>query len=735
MMFQHRAKSDLQGTDYGADASAIDDEQRETEPGDPAAERMHERHSMLMDCLHDERDRQAENRWQMARDEDYYDGLQWEPEDAIALLERGQAPLVYNKVAPTIRWLTGTERRQRIDWKVLPREQDDEDGATAKTKVLKYSSDVNLTPHHRSAAFAEAVTAGLGWLEDGITTDPDAELLYSGHESWRRIYHDSRSRHFALDDARYVIREKTLDRDIARAMFPYAHTALDSIARADNDRLLRDGDQNDPWYLGERLTSATELEAGLRFGERSAFVGSATTDAGRRESVRLIEAWYRIPEAIEFFASGPFAGKPFDRTQPQHVAAKQAGATTFSHVAMRMRCMLATEDAPLWDGPSWYRHNKFPFTPIWCYRYSRDGMPYGVVRGIRDPQTDLNKRRSKALYVLSTNRVVADHDAVDDPEILRSEAARPDGVILKKRGTTVEFVKSVAEVNGNLEMMVQDEAIIQDSSGVSSELLGNETNADSGKAIIARQQQGSMVTAGIFGSMRLAIQLSGQKQLSIAEQYKTAPQVLRIVGARTPVEWVPINQVDPESGRVLNDIAARQADFIVSEQDWRASLQQAAFEQIGELFGQMSNFAPQFVMSLLDLWLDLADLPNKDEFLQRVRAMNGQSDPTRTPTPQEQAARAQKAAKEQVAEQIQLETLAAQLRKLQAEADATGAQAISTRIAALSQAIEAGGMVAQAPLLAPIADEIARGAGFHDQGGQDPNIPAPQQAAVPAHPV
>jgi len=69
-----------------------------------------------------ERDKQSENRLEMSIDADFYDGDQWATEDKAILEDRGQVPLVYNEVAPMIDWLIGTERRMRVDWNVLPRE-------------------------------------------------------------------------------------------------------------------------------------------------------------------------------------------------------------------------------------------------------------------------------------------------------------------------------------------------------------------------------------------------------------------------------------------------------------------------------------------------------------------------------------------------------------------------------------------------------------------------------------
>ena len=81
---------------------------------------------------------------------------------------------------------------------------------------------------------------------------------------------------------------------------------------------------------------------------------------------------------------------------------------------MRIHVALMTEVGLLWFSESPYRHNKFPLTPIWCYRRGRDGAPYGVIRRLKDIQVDVNKRASKALHILSTSKIIMDYDALPD---------------------------------------------------------------------------------------------------------------------------------------------------------------------------------------------------------------------------------------------------------------------------------------------------------------------------------
>src|SRR5574340_685446 len=177
-------------------------------------------HAKLISWFEQEAERQSTNRYQMAIDEDFYDSLQWTEEEAQVLMDRGQAPLVFNQIKPTIDWLIGTEKRTRYDFKVLPREEDDVDAAEAKTKLLKYQNDINKAEFSRSRAFADAVKAGMGILEAGVRQDPTEEPVYDRYENWRNCLHDSNSYDTDGSDMRYFFRWKYIDLDIAEAMFP-----------------------------------------------------------------------------------------------------------------------------------------------------------------------------------------------------------------------------------------------------------------------------------------------------------------------------------------------------------------------------------------------------------------------------------------------------------------------------------------------------------------------------------
>lgn len=645
-----------------------------------------------------ERIRQAPNRYQQAIDHDFYDGLQWSDEDAQELALRGQAPLVYNKVQPAVKWITGTERRTRIDGKVLPRSDAAVDDAENKTKLLKYVDDVNKSGFSRSRAFDDTVKVGVGWLECGIRGDPTMELLYDRCESWRNIIYDSQGSEWDGSDWRYMFRQKWVDLDISQALFPEAALQLKSAAVYSD---FTEAQDNEEWYLGQILQ---ERSADGSVLNRRTFIDTSTSLYNRRARIKLYEAWYRKPTQ-RFYVDDPEGthhNKQFDPKDTELAALYASQAISlFQRMGMEMWCAIFVRGTLLQDQKSPYKHNDFPFTPIWGNRRGRDNAPYGVIRVIRDPQEDFNKRMSKALHSLSTRRIIMDVDAVEDIDDLREEAARPDAIIQKKHGAELELTTDVEIAEAHIKYADIDEKMIQDLSGVTDDLMGRKTNAVSGIAIQHRQDQGSTVTTDLFDNLRLGTQLHNQKKLSLIGQYYTEKKEFRVLGSKRGVDFITINNpaVDPKTGQsiILNDVTATEADFIVSETDYKASSRQAMFETLAEM---VAKFPPQIAMQLLDNVMEFSDVPGTEELVQTIRSITGKPDPDKRLTPEQkaqlEAKQQQEMQMQEEAKQIQLATLKANLDKLVAQAGEINAKAAKAQAEAQTVGAGDGGAGAMA---------------------------------------
>lgn len=674
-------------------------------------------HSRLLGFYGLEIDRQADNRREQDIDEEYFDNNQWSDEDKAILAARGQMAISYNVISSTVNWVTGTEKRSRMDYKVLPRRKDAAPAAERKTQILKYLSDVNRSPYGRSRAFEDSVKVGVGWLESGITAGDDGEPIYDRWETWRNMLWDSASSEQDLSDARYIMRAKWVDCDVAEALFPDRV----GMIRASSDPL---GSHDGLSVYGDDAMDAQESYMDETSGAHSA------AESASRYRVRLIEVWYRAPAEVQRMEGGQFRGELYDPASPGHLAAVDSGESTVAdRTTMRVSVAIMTPRGLLYNGSSPYRHNRFPFTPIWCYRRGKNGLPYGMIRGMRGLQDDVNKRASKALHIMSSNKVIMDEGAItaDRMREFADEVARPDAIIVKVPGKEL-VINAERELSAaHLDLMSRSIQMIQSQSGVTDEALGRTTNATAGIAIQRRQEQAGMATAGIFDNMRFAAQVHGEKMLSLVEQFMTEQKQFRITNARGTPEYVDINDGLPE-----NDIARTKSDFVLSEQDWRASIRQAQVEELLSFMKHVVPVNPQIGTIALDLIVEAMDLPNGAELVSRIRQMTGMRDPEAEGMSQEEVAKAEEA---KVASDMQKRMAAAELAKAEAEAEHKAAQArkvvsemSATNVGSQATALEAALAITEAntvrPELIGVADIILRESGFSSaqEAATDPDV-------------
>jgi hypothetical protein len=587
--------------------------------------RLTDLHGRLWDFYCEEQRRQSANRFQMAIDEDYFDALQWDEEEILRLSERNQAALVYQAIKPMVLWVLGTEKRTRTDYRVLARRKEDDRDAQFKTKTLKYVDDVNMAQFTKSQAFKEATVSGLGWLEDGATNNPGELPLFAGQESWKNVLHDTYGNDLFGKDWRYIFRFRDVDEDIAKAMFPKAAGHLELMCSDDHKTTADEAG----WYLGEKRDAADWRNPAQTYVGRRQFIDISGSTGSRRRRCRLIEAWYRVPQQCYVCKGAIFDGKVFDPKEPKMKQAYEQDAVTLvNQVQMKMRVAFMTESKILEDRESPYKHNDFPFTPVWCYRRGRDGAPYGIVRELRDPQDSLNKHMSKTQWLLASNQIMGHASAAKDWKRIRKQVDKPNGSIIfdgdRDTAAAVQINRHQGELNPHIQLAELDMRLMRENYGLNQDSLGLQSRVTAGVAIKARQEQGTIMTETIFDNLRLAQQLRGRKRLSLIEQFLVEERVVRVTGEkRGQHDYLTINRPYQDANgqwRYENDVTASQADFVIDEQDYRASIRQAMAETMAEMLTKMPG---EIAFRFLDMWVELLDIPNKEEYIKRVRQLNG----------------------------------------------------------------------------------------------------------------
>lgn len=673
-----------------------------------------DRHEMRRGWFLTEAHRQSANRVRMARCENCYDGEQWDYQEAQDVKDRGQNPVVYNEIKPTIDWLIGTERRARVDFVVMSEADEpeaDEDAAN-KTKLLKYLDDTNLAHFERSWAAEDAFKAGMGWLEVGLRGDESESPIYVGAVPWRDVLWDSQARRRDLTDARYLFRVKVVDLDVAEAIFPDKVEELRRCAQT-GDTLQMFAE----WMGG--MGMLTGLDQFSMIDDPIDHVTAKPIDMfNARKRVLLIECWSREPQRREPNTDG--------LSDP---------------VTFKIRVSIMTEHDTLIEAWSPFKHNRFPFIPVWAYINRRTGLPYSPIWPLIGPQTSLNHRMSKSLFEASSNQLKIEKSAINaevmDVDEIRAELNAPDGVAVFADGALsggrVQERPSAGAAQQQLMLAEKDSSMIRSMSGVNADNRGERSNVVSGRAVLAKQDQGSLLTAELFDNLLLSRKLEGEITLSVAEQFLVQPMA---IPAANPSERVSLNQRQ-EDGTYRNDITKRRARFVVGEQSWKQAYAEAAFDGLFEMLTQLAPAAPQVVVNLLDIIFDMhPNLPKKAAIVARMRQVNGQSDPDGRMTPEQQAEKAQKAAIAKQQFDLQMRTLLADVKLKEANGEKVTAQAMRERLTTLYESAQAAQVLAQVPQTAPIADELARSVGFVDQAGGeqiiDAQVPqAPMQSMPP----
>lgn len=526
---------------------------------------------------------------------DFYDGAQWTQDETDKLAENGQAAIVINKIAAKVDNLAGTEvaGRTRIIYRSRSGLDVEEQAARVLTDLALYVAERSDQAIEISSVFRAGLICGIGWLDVGVQDGRDGVQIFSRCEDEFCVVWDPAARRMDFGDARFVARERWLDKGELEELFP-----------AQSDRISGSL---------EAQSGAVGAPYGLARAGRGSEVGYYDP---QRQLYRVVEMQYR--ENVKQWRARLADGTPlatFDRAE------LDAPGCIVDEVVMVPRVHIAyfAGDLLLEAKPLDYGHNSFTLIPYVYKRHRADGRPYGLVRSTLDPQRELNKRRSKAMHLLSTAQVIADIDAVEDPNTLAREAARPDGIILKRAGKDLRILRNTDLAVSQVQVMEQASRDIQEVSGVFDESLGKQTNAVSGVAIQQRQQASNLNQMFAFDALRLVKKQLGAQIMELVRQYFTSEMVIRITDDFGAPKIIHLNQpvLDPQ-GRVVNgpdglplrtpDLRNASFDVVVEEVKDITSARELEAQQLQMLIQAGVPVPP-------DVLVEASDVRNKERIL------------------------------------------------------------------------------------------------------------------------
>ncbi|PPR08628.1 MAG: hypothetical protein CFH44_00867 [Proteobacteria bacterium] len=531
----------------------------------------------------------------------FYDGEQWTESEKLALEKSAQAPIVINKIATKIDSVSGNEisSRTRVAYRSRTGEQNEENTARALTDLALYVAEKNDQSIELSNMFKAGLVTGVGWLDIGVKNNGNIPYIFNNAENELNVIFDVRSRNLDYSDARFVAREKWLDIPTLQALFKEKANPVIKELQAHSYN------QNYGFSFNEELTSAEEY---LNTQEQRAKV----VEVQFKQTEKLYTVTNKLGQSFS----------TFDKT----LAYKEKENDVTETFNYRTYLVYFTEHTVLEFKALDYDFNDFTLVPFFFKRKRTTGEPYGLVKSAIDPQKEYNKRRSKALHLLNTVQVIADVDAVEDPNILAREAARPDGVILKRPGKDLKILRNAELANSQVTIMNQATADIQETTGVFDDRLGKKTDAVSGVAIAQRQIASTNNQMFAFDNLRKVKKQLGRMVLSLIRQYFTSEMIINITDDISVPKLVSLNKaatdeqgnpIFDENNKLvkINDVSF--GDFDIHVEEVKDALSSQEYE-----LNQLLALKSAGVAIPNDLLIESTSLKSKDKIISTNQQLN-----------------------------------------------------------------------------------------------------------------
>ena len=625
----------------------------------------------------------------------YYDGDQLPPQVIQVLQQRGQPPECQNLIAPAIDSVLGTEAKTRSDLRVEANYQNDKteelaEALNAEFYTICQEMRIDRT---RSDAYAEQVKSGLSWVEVRRNPDVTGTRYIAETVNRNEVYWDWTSRRPDLRDCRWLMRKRWMDLDEAIMLFPQRAEVLKCAV----------GNLWDDFADTERLDGTdSDLEKGWGEMQNWSRQESEYMSVGR-DRLMLYVIYYRVYERIPMMElpTGKFI--EYDKDNIAHAVAVGSG-----RVKVTMQLVSFIREAwfagpyHLGDRPCDAPQGMFPLVPFWGFRKDKNGIPYGLVSRMISAQNSYNFRHLKITWLLQAKQIIMDSDATNmTVEQVREEANRPDGVLIlnpdRQNKKTIAETLQINSDNGvsqqQMQIMEYDRQNIQDCAGIYSSYMGQNSGAVSGIAVSNLVEQSSTTLAEINDNYTMACNALGELILNyLLEDLKKRTDYKVVINRKDKRrrKVVTVN-IKGDNGMITNDITRLDARIVLAPIDstpaYRAQL-------ADRLIGIIQKLPPQAQSAVIDLVLELVEIPNKDEFVDRVSRAMGTQDPNYMTDEEKQQAQ-QQAKINEFAQALQFKAQIAEIQNTDADTANKQASANKSQATADGQKYNDGLTMAQ----------------------------------------
>ena len=597
--------------------------------------------------------------------ESFYAGDQWKLEDLNALQLAQRPAMTINKIFSTLGTVAGEQIQNRVEVLFRPKNGAPVETAEALTKVWMQISQNNQLPWTRSEVFLDGMIRSRGFYDvrmnftDSMQGEVEIKTLNS-----KNVVIDSDAEEYDPDYWGDVIITKWLTAQDIRILYS-ADAAQELQAK---------GGTSDYLFGYDSIDRARDRFAGMPF-DVSTYLPYDDAQ-GLRRNIRVLERQYRsLDNQLHFvdIETGDMRPVPSDWGRDRIAALiEKAGGrlSTTKKLVKRIKWCVTADSLVLHDEWSPYKH----FTPVPFFPAFRYGRTIGYVEHLLSPQEILNKTSSQELHIVNTTANsgwAVEENSLTNMTIEELEVAgAKTGLVLefRKGSTPPEKITPNQVPTGLDRISMKAEEHIKTISNVSDSMQGFDREDVAAKAIAYKRQASSVSHTKAFDNLERTDFILARNVLDLVQGYYSEPRLVDIIHSdvtREP-ETIMVNQFDPVTGTITNDLTIGEFDIVITSTPYRASLEDSQFEQARAL-REIGVQIPDKVL------IENSRLGRRSEIIKEMEAAS------QSPEAQAQAElqmRAQAAEVAQNEAQAQETVSRAQLNQVRAQKEAQGGDAI-----------------------------------------------------------
>ena len=346
------------------------------------------------------------------------------------------------------------------------------------------------------------------------------------------------------------------------------------------------------------------------------------------DSVRIVEYWYKEPYDKELWqlADGKVVDAESDEAKLVDPSSIKKKRTAKCH---KIKMCIASGDAILEEAD--WAGSEFPFILIYGEHMVIDGriVWFGLPRFGKDAQRGYNASRTAAIETVA---MAPQAKWWATPEQMKGHTAKWEAAVAEN----IPFLGYNADPKapgppirmGGAEVpiaLIQEAQIASEDikavTGIFDASLGQSSGEKSGRAIIARQQQGEIATFNYQDNMAKGIRRTWEILVDLVPKIYDTERELRILGSDGAEDYKKVNQVvfDPGTGKTIkvNDLAQGRYDVTITVGPSFSTKRQEA----SETYLQLAQASPEVMAVAGDLIFKAMDLPYSDDISDRLKAM------------------------------------------------------------------------------------------------------------------